>query len=347
MDNFDNEMPLTLDILSDPFLLSQIDVSRFIDFIINLCHQNHFDSIETIDLLYNLNKAKTLRKCLNDTNHPSLACILCDIGNIMSETSSSQLALPFFIEQMRIEKHHLGCNHPDLAPVLFNIGQIYEKQDSLIEAKHCFTEALCLLETHKRKGKLYAEVLFNIGLIDHRQSLYRNAIENFDKAIIEYQAAYGELHRKVAEVRIKIGKFQLEIGRLQEAMDNFLEALLIIRMTFGNTNAKVAECLYGIGLIHEARSEFNDALNVLYQALSIHQSNQVDYNNDKDTFALVILHNIGIIHQCLEDTDKANIIFENIKNIIESTTNNVEKVGLFRKFGFDRYEDFPQAAAAA
>ena len=52
-------------------------------------------------------------------------------------------------------------------------------------------------------------------------------------------------------------------------MENFLGALLIIRMVLRNDHMKVAECLYGIGLVHEARAEFNELINVLSQALSL------------------------------------------------------------------------------
>ena len=149
-----------------------------------------------------------------------------------------------------------------MASILFNIGKIYERNGQLFEAKGYFTEALCLLNRHKRKGRLYAQITYYAGLINYRQSLYRDALEYFDLAITEQQAVYDDYHPDIAEMRMNIGQFQLEIGKLEEAMDNFLEALIILRMTFGNNHSKVAECLYGIGLIHEAKSEFSDSINV-------------------------------------------------------------------------------------
>ena len=106
--------------------------------------------------------------------------------------------------------------------------------------------------------------------------------------------------------------------------------------------------MYGIGLIHEARSEFNDALNVLQQALSINESNQNDHDDDLNAFTLAILHRIGITYQSMEDTNKATDIFENIKNIIQSKgTSSADEENLCIMFGFDANETFVQAAAAA
>ena len=53
---------------------------------------------------------------------------------MIQETSLSCLALPFLLEQLRIEKLYLGHHHPDLAFILFSIGQIYEAYDKLNDA---------------------------------------------------------------------------------------------------------------------------------------------------------------------------------------------------------------------
>ena len=274
--------------VNNPLQLDRFDISVFTDYVIDLCYHGYFDGMQSIELLKLLHKLKGSREYFNYQDHPSISNTLCAIGNFISETSSFQLAIPFFKEQLRIDKRYLGCHHPDLATVLFNIGQIYAQNNQLVEGKKYFTEALSLMNSHNRKGQLYASLLYNIGLVNYGQSLYKDALEQFDLAITEYNAVYGDFHPIIAQVRVKIGTLQLEIGKLQNAMDNFLEALVILRMAFGNNHSKIAQCLHGIGLIHEAKAEHSDSLNVLSQTLSVNEN--AENKNDDDTLSLVILH---------------------------------------------------------
>jgi len=251
------------------------DLATFTDFVFDLCHQNYFADLQNIDILHNLKKLKDFWEYFGHYDHPSIPKILNDIGNILAGTHSSQLALPFFMEQLRIETYYLGDFHPDLAFSLFNIGQVYEKIGQLMEAKEYFTKAMCLLRSNKRKGRLHAKVMYKLGLVYYRQSSYRDAVEYFNLAIAEHQAEYEEYHPIVAEVYMKVGEVQLETGKLQDAMNNFLKALMIIRIIFGNNDSKAAECLYQIGLIHEARNEFKESLNALHQALAVNENGEV------------------------------------------------------------------------
>ena len=321
------------------------DFSSYIHAFTELCGQDScFDSLESLKIIQQLNKLNDYREYFGNKDHPSLPKILSDIGNSISTTSSSLLAIPFFMEQLRIEKRYLGCNHPDLASVLFSIGQVYENNDRLIEATKYLTDALCLLNQYQRKGQVYALIVFHLGLVNYRQSLYKGTMEYFDLAIIEYKTAHGKFHSAVAEILLKIGSLQLDIGKLQDAMDNFLQALVIIRMAYGNDHSKVAECLYGIGLIHEARTEYSESLNVMSQALGV---NENAYDDDDDTFSLVILHRIGMIYQSMEDIDKANKVFENLKNMIAMKGSDDDSMlEQFNFFGFS-FELLPPGAAAA
>ena len=348
--NITNDQNFSIAHLNDASKLNQLVLSTNITFTLDLCFEGYFDPAQSMKIIQELNKLKDSMEYFQFNNHPSIPKMLCDIGNLLAETSLSHKALPFFKEQLRIEKYYLGCQHPDLADVLFSIGKIYEKNDQLIEGKKYFMEAFSLLNNHKRKGQLYASLIYNIGLVNFRQTLYRDAFESFDLAITEHCVLYGDFHPAVAEVRMKVGTFQLDIGKLQDAMKNFLEALVIIRMAFGNDHFKVAQCLYGIGLIHEAKAEFSEALDVFSQSLSINENTEDDceQDDDDDTFSLVILHRIGLIYQSIEDMDRAFKVFDNLRNLIKLRCCDVDAENkLLNTFGLNMNNECVQAAAAA
>ena len=116
-------------------ILGQCDISTFVDYLIGICHQNYFNGVQGMIILNNVKNLKSFIEHSECKYHPSLSKILRDVGNAITETSASHLALPFFMEQLMVEKYYLGSFHPDLASVLCSIGQIYEKYDKMFEAK--------------------------------------------------------------------------------------------------------------------------------------------------------------------------------------------------------------------
>ena len=82
--------------------------------------------------------------------------------------------------------------------------------------------------------------MYNIGLVSYRQSSYKDAMEQFDLAIIEYEVARGDYHLVVADARFNIATMQLEIEKLHDALNNFFQALAVFQMVYWNDHSKVA-----------------------------------------------------------------------------------------------------------
>ena len=249
----------------------------------------------------------------NDSSIPDL---LNRIGKYLEESHLSQLSHYFYLEQLRIEELYLGPFHPDLAQTLNSIGQVYSTNDQFLEATDYFSSALNLLKRSKRKGKLYALILYNTGLVQHHTSLFTDAKETFQLALEEQQTALGEFHPDVAEMHFKIGKLQFESGNIGNAMDNFLKALMIIRMTMGNDSSKVSEILYYIGLSHDVNGEHTDALNSFRQSLIVAKRNFQDI-----TCKVMILHKMCLTYEHLGDTNNAIHVLLDIVNMV------IDKVG--------------------
>ena len=339
------ESDFIISYLNDALSMNHCNFSSFTYLVIDLCKKRIFDRLQSIEIELKLNRLIELKMFNQNGDHPSIAGIIKSVGNSIKQTSYAGLALPFFLEQLRIEKRYLGCKHPDLAHVLLDIGQVFEEDNDLVEAKKYFMEALSLLNNGQRKGCLYASLMYNIGLINYRQSFYNDALECFDKAIAEHQEAYGEYNISIAEIRMQVGNFQLEIGKLQNAMINFVEALTIMRMTFGNNHSTVAECYLGIGLVHEARLEYKDSFNILYQAFTVLERTQDDYDDD---LLLEIKHRIVIACESMEEKDKSADVMEIMSNILKyDVLGDDAEDEVFRVFGFDMSELSPQVAAAA
>ena len=70
-------------------MLGQFDILAYTKIVIELYYQKYFRSIESIDIIHNLNKLKDFKEYFRQKDHSSIAKILSDITNIISETSLS------------------------------------------------------------------------------------------------------------------------------------------------------------------------------------------------------------------------------------------------------------------
>ena len=75
------------------------------------------------------------------------------------------------------------------------------------------------MNTIQRKGRLFADMTYKIGIVEYRQTSHKDAMQNVRLATTEQQAAYEEFHPAVSEMHINVRKLQLEIGKLKDAMN--------------------------------------------------------------------------------------------------------------------------------
>lgn len=281
---------------------------------IKACTYFYLDKIECIekyDLISLLDKLRNLKKW-HGSNHPSLPGILQRIVNLFDHFNLSQFSILFLLEQLRVEKFYLGFQNLDLVHTLCKIGNFFSNNNQLLEAEAYFSEGFSILNHHNKRGRVYADIIYNLGMIKHHKCLFVDASIAFDLALEEQRATVGEMHPDVAEMCLNIGDMQVEVGKLDNAVDKYLEALIILRVTHGNRYFKVCKILYKIGVIHKIRGEYDDGLNAFNQALDIarNEMNEVE-------FLIVILNEMSQIYQHKEDVRNVINIFEEIINIIK------------------------------
>lgn len=276
---------------------------------INLYH-GHLDASVTIKVKSLLNQLKSSNEKLG-RNHHSMPGLLNSIRENLSDIGLSHVSILFFLEQLRIEKFYLGNHHLDLTHTLCRISEIYIESHQLSEAADYLSDAMRILNKGNKKGTTYAKTIFNIGLVKYHQSLHYDAFEMFNLAITEQRNALGDYHPDVSKMLVKIADLQLETGNLMNAMDNYKEALMIRRIIHGQVNSKIPEILIKIASIYKMKSEHEEALNNLHQAL-IATENLVD----ADKSMIHILSEMCLIYEINGDTKNSIKILQQIVEII-------------------------------
>ena len=255
------------------------------------CKRLNF-SYKSFELSVLLKKLRSLRYNIG-CNGPFITQILNSIGIFLLDFCLSHYAVPFFIEQLQIEKVFLGQDNPTLATTHNNIGQAYQKQHKYHQALTYFQQAFTLLKSNHSNNSdyhsLYAVTMYNIGINQYQTGSHDQSLTNLQKAIQHQKLALGEYHPDIADMLANVGSIQLELGKANNAMNTFMEALLVRRLHYGNSNILTAELLYKIAKIHELQGNYQEALDVYSEKLRV-----VKLFQEQNTLDVVVaLHDIA------------------------------------------------------
>jgi len=224
-------------------------------------------------------------------------------------------ALPFFLEQLRIEEFFLGSKHSLLAETFFTIGLTYTKLEILPKALEYFHRVLNVLISDENKIFVHASALYHIGLVNFMQESFSMAWKYFDDAIETMKETQGELHSDVAEMLFDIAKCEMKVGRLDDALPKLLESLMIRRLNYGNDHSSALNTMYQIGKWHEMQQDISEALNIYQQILSAYSTSQV---SGDISFKVVLLHHVAELSYLVDKQEDAIEAYLEISNIIDS-----------------------------
>jgi len=284
---------------------SKYKVTVLIQVLLIHCEKFSF-SCKSYEFSVVLKRLRSLRSSLG-TDHPSIPRILNNIGLFLIEFSLNQFAIPFFIEQLRIEKRILGQKNQILTTTLNVIGQAYQQQQNYHDALAYFEQALSLLQEHRNNDdidhSIYALTLYNIGINQYQTGYYHESLTNLQRAIQHQKLALGEYHPEVANMLSITASIQLELGRVDHAMNSMMEALLVTRRHYGNSHVLTAKLLYKIAEIHDFQGNFHQALDVYYETLSVEKLSHGEYTLDVAMTLKAIAqlqHTIGYLDQAID-----------------------------------------------
>ena len=106
----------------------------------------------------------------------------------------------------------------------------------------------------------------------------------------------------------------MRAGNYGEASDEIEEAILIRKKKLGKTHPKVADSLVELGTVLLSQREFIDAIEILSEALSIRENEELNAPEDEKGNVMIqkskIINNIGCVRFETGDMDSAKECFE-------------------------------------
>jgi eukaryotic-like serine/threonine-protein kinase len=130
-----------------------------------------------------------------------------------------------------------------------------------------------------------------------REGKFDEARVQYDKALAEYRAVYGEDHPRIADFLSNIGYLLLESARPREALVPLNKAIEIGERLIGPDAFVVGHAITTIGLARLAIGEYDTAMSLFRRAEAIMRK-KFDANNPRVGYAI---GNIGLAAQRLGD----------------------------------------------
>jgi len=164
----------------------------------------------------NINLRKALEKVkIKSKSHDlhALSRILYRVAIILSELNEKMYALPFFIEQLTVERYLHGRDQPRLASILNNIGQIYHNLTLTDIALSYYQEALhVIVEQQPGDDSSYmiGLILHNVGSIHFQQGLNDKAMGVFNRALTLQKKNLGDDHPDIAVLLQMFGIIKMQ-----------------------------------------------------------------------------------------------------------------------------------------
>jgi Tfp pilus assembly protein PilF len=181
-----------------------------------------------------LERALAILEATYRADHPQIAAILANIGNIQGELGHFADARAILERALAIFEASYGPDHPEIATTLTNIGNIEQDLGQFADARATQERALAIFEAAYGPNRPeIAPALINLGNVQRRLGQFADARATQERVLAIYEAAHGPDHPDVAKPLANIGVIQAQLGEWTDARATLERALAIKEAVYG------------------------------------------------------------------------------------------------------------------
>ncbi len=217
-------------------------------------------------------KALAINKQQYGEDHPSIAVIYNNIGNVYSAKNDLTKTLTYRLKAMEVAEK--TDSEPDvLSGIYNNIANCYFDQHIFDDAVKYYRMALEIRKSNfGENSREVAESYANLGNVYRWKGLFDVAWANYEKALAIRKAVVGMEHADTASTYLNIGHLYENQGNLVQAAENYSIALSLYEELFGPNDSRVAKVKMSIGDVYcdgNTQEEYDCALNLYKDTLNI------------------------------------------------------------------------------
>ncbi len=228
---------------------------------------NWLSSVEILEEREALEEDPEKKRSIMDAR----ALLLNNVGVAYKTMGEYDKAIEYYQQNLRLQEQigatlHMARGRSNIATVYFFFGLDYEK------ALEYYNESLRLFQEYLDENPQdidgitgIAQSYLNIGIVYKEMGDFGHALENFRRALRQYE----ELEDKsgIANAQFNIGIVQLEGGSYEEALEASLAALEVYQEI--GQRKEEAEVLNNIGYIYYRWKKYPQALEYMNRSLEI------------------------------------------------------------------------------
>jgi tetratricopeptide (TPR) repeat protein len=259
--------------------------------------------------LYEAVKVKRERALGPD--HPQVAAILINIGNLYLRQGKYAEALDQYERSLAIYRAVFGDDHPDLFGAHYSKGHALLYQARYGEALESYGRALALREAALGPDNPnLAGVLNNMGVAHEYRGELEEAYVLYSRSL-ELKRAQNPDHPSVANSEANLGSLMSSLGRYDEALAHHERALAIRTAKHSEPHADVANSLDRTGSVYRSMGRLDEAMDYHKRARETYVA---ALGADHPEVAVTLL-NIGRVHSARGEHAKALAVFRESASI--------------------------------
>ncbi len=263
-------------------------------------------------------------------NHPDLAVIMTNLGNVYFELQRPELSERYHQQALNIRKNAFHADDPAIAQSTYNLAVLYESQHKYEQAATFYQQAISLWSasvgpTHPYVGN----ALSNLSGIYRTQGKHNKAINILQRMLVFKKSVFGAQHEEVAQTLISLGTSYLEQGEYSPASHAYEEALNIAQHILGSSDPQLALLMYTLANIYHAQARIEE------QDQTSFESNIIPTNNNSAALADTTQRKIALFAQALPLYKKAAEILDDGKSETQPVLDIVltELATLYKEIG--------------
>jgi serine/threonine-protein kinase len=203
-------------------------------------------------------------------DHPSLATVLNNLGNVRRDMNDLPGALAVHERALAIREKALGPEHPAVAQSSNNLGLVLEWMDDYPAARAAYQRALDVWE--RALGPDHpdvAQAANNLGGLLEEMGDWDDAAAFDERALAVREKTLGPDHPDIAQSLVNLAAVASDRGDHERAVSLCQRALAVSEKALGSTHHDLAYSLACIGRADVRLARYDAASTVLARALAI------------------------------------------------------------------------------
>jgi len=192
-------------------------------------------------------------------NHPDLAVVMTNIGNVYFESQRPELSEKYHQQALKIRVNSFNADDSAIAQSTYNLAVLYESQHKYEQAAVFYQQAISSWSASMDPMHPYVgNALSNLSVVYNKQGKHKKATDILQRMLVFKKSVFGAQHEEVAQTLINLGTNYLEQGEYSPASHAYEEALNIAQHVLSSSDPQLALLMYTLANIYHTQARIEE-----------------------------------------------------------------------------------------